>query len=132
MQKLKYLFTASYKDGTTYVQNAEDRSVTEPEKRSCFFDIDHSKLETFTLTGDGHEYLVDLRDGHFESDGVPFFVYDEWEPVVRKLVFFRQHKHTIEQTKEKDTELSHTITYLLGWEAVNAKGITYQKIIQII
>jgi hypothetical protein len=35
---LKYLFTASFRDGKIYQQNEEDISVVDPSK-SCFFDI---------------------------------------------------------------------------------------------
>jgi|SRR5665213_344168 len=124
---LKYLFTAVYKDGTTYVQTPDDRSVIEPDKRSCFFDVKQDDVETFTLTGDGHSYLVDLRDGHFEIDGVPFQMHEEHLSDFR-LVFFRRHTHQYQQSTL--SELSHEMVYRMGWQCT-VDGENYQEIMQI-
>lgn len=123
---LKYLFTVTYKDGSTYEQNSEDRSITEPEKRSCFFDVHQDDVATFTLKGDGHSYTVDLRDGHFEVDGVPFAMHEEKLSNFR-LVFFRHHTHGFNQAYE---ELSHEIVYRMGWQCT-VDGENYQKVMQI-
>ena len=144
MQTLKYIFTAGYKDGTVYKQNAEDRSVKEPEKRSCYFDIDHDKLAYFILTGEDHEYGVDLRDGHFEIDGVPFEMQQEHKKVLPngktqliplkdfRLIFFREHTHYFKmQVKSgKQTEVKHEIVNKLGWQCT-VDGQNYQQIMRI-
>lgn len=124
---LKYLFTCEYNDGTVFEQNEEDRSSQDPLK-SAFFDIKHEILVKFTLTGNGHEYSVDLLDGHFEVDGVPFFMYEGELQNVR-LVFFRRHRHTI-NTGEME-ELSHIITYRIGWQANEPDGKNVQRIMEI-
>jgi len=74
--KLKYLFTAGYSDGEQFAQTVEDVS-TKDEKRNAFYDVDHSRLDWFTLLGNGKAYAVDLRDGHLEIDGNKFFLGDD-------------------------------------------------------
>lgn len=124
---LKYLFTAEYTDGSVFVQNPEDRSQIEPEKRSAYYDIDHSKLVKFSLQGEGHIYSVNLHTGHFEVDSVPFYMHEE-NLGGFKLIFFRRHTHQYNQeTKE---ELGHSIVYQIGWQCfVNGKN--YQKVMNI-
>ncbi len=136
---LKYQFTAKYKDGTTFEQNAEDKSAIEPEKRSAFFDVDHSKLMTFTLNGAGHSYMVDLEDGHFEIDGVPVVMHEK--PIKDlKLIYYRQHTHEYRVTKatqgavEREVapkELSHQIAFVLGWQCT-VDGENVQQVIRIV
>lgn len=131
---LKYLFTAIYSDGSVYEQNPEDRSIKDPEKRSCFYDLDHSKLVAFILKGDGHEYGVDLRDGHFEIDGVAFKMHEDNTLSGFKLVFFRQHTHSFNQRLDgmsQPVELSHQIVYRMGWQATTPQGKNYQQVMQI-
>ena len=125
---LKYLFTAEYKDGTSYLQNKEDISILEPDKRSCFFDVKQSEVKRFWLEGEGHKYLVDLIDGHFEIDGVPFKLHDENLKDFR-LIFFRRHRHQF--NRETREELSHETTYRLGWQTNNEKGENIQRVMEI-
>lgn len=73
---LKFLFTAHYSDGTSYKQNEEDRS-TQDSTRSAFYDIDQEKLIAFELTSPESNIFVDLRDGSFSVNGLPFLIYDE-------------------------------------------------------
>lgn len=129
---IKYLFTAKYNDGTEYKQTPEDRSITEPEKRSCFYDVDHSKLERFELHGEGREYAVDLKDGHFEINGVPFFAHEE-EPIQdMRLIFWRKHKHSFNQKadgSELPKETSHEVSYIIGWQGTHA-GKNINRIVE--
>lgn len=127
---LKYLFTAEYKDGSIFHQNAEDKSSREPEKRSAFFDVRQEELKSFTLTGAGHSYKVDLSDGHFEVDGVPFRMHEEQDLSGFRIIFFRQHTHSFNQTREKTTEIAHDIVYRLGWQCT-VKGQNYKQVMQI-
>jgi len=122
---LQYLFSATYLDGTTYLQNKSDISVTNP-KRSCFFDLKPSQLKTFQLNGKGHTYLVDLTDGHFEIDGVPF-TFHEYPLTNIKLIYFRRHTHNFNTAME---EQSHTICYRMGWQA-EENGKQIQRIMEI-
>lgn len=142
--KLKYLFTATYKDGRVYQQNAEDKSLIEPEKRSCFFDIaqDIDKLASFVLKGDGHEYGVSLIDGHFEIDEIPFFMHeghikDVGEKKILmplkdfRLIFFRQHtrSYKVALYANEQKEIDHKIIYRMGWQCT-IDGKNYQEIMQ--
>jgi hypothetical protein len=133
---LKYLFTAEYKDGSLYQQNADDKSVKEPDKRSCYFDVDQDNLVGFVLRGKDHTYGVDLRDGHFEVDGVPFFMKESnkgimfhleelpnGKPVAiplqnLRLIYWRRHTHDIQTNikTEEQKETDHQVVFKLGWQ----------------
>ena len=127
MEKLKYLFRVTYLDGSTYHQNPEDRSVTEPDKRSCFFDVKQDEVATFTLEGDGKRYLVDLRDGHFESDGEITYPDEQGAELgPRRLIFYRQHTHSTSAEGN-----GHTVVYFMGWQATDTKGKNQQHIIAL-
>ena len=138
---LKYTFKALYKDGTTYNQNKEDISVSDP-KKSCFFDLQQDRIRSFFVYNDEHTYSVNLEDGHFEVDGVPFCMHTDHVknfPGGRqlamplkdfRLIFFRQHVHDIKVTVEKNEEIDHRITYNIGWQCT-VDGKNYQEVMQI-
>ncbi len=108
--QLKYRFVALYKDGTIYEQNAQDVSVTNPQK-SCFYDIDVPALRAFALYGpDGTEYLVDLQDGHFEINEIPFFLHNEPCSDFR-LIYFRRNILNF-----GEIEPSHAVSFNFGWQ----------------
>lgn len=142
MQTLKYLFTVTYNDGTIYQQNAEDRSLKEPEKRSCYFDLDQDNIASFVLKGNGHEYGVYLKDGHFTVDGLPFLMSEgHWHTDTEgkrqllplqnlKLVFFRQHTHHFQVGAHTQKETAHEIVYRMGWECQMSCGHTQREIMQ--
>jgi hypothetical protein len=124
---LKYLFTAQYTNGTTYQQNAEDVSHQDP-LRSCFYDVDHTQLASFSLTDGQTVYTVSLQDGHFEVNGVAFAMHDPQTPLTdRRLIFFRQHTHTFNAGY---AELSHAIEYQMGWQANDAQGKNVQHVMR--
>ena len=138
--KLQYLFTAVYKNGTTFQQNTEDVSAKEPG-RSAFFDVDQSKLQQFILAGpqdagkkDQHTYRVDLTDGHFEVDGVPFFFHFRRFPMSFRLIFFRLHREH-RQGDLKSNEIlgeASECHYRLGWVAYNPlMGEDMQRVMEI-
>ena len=122
---MKYLFIVTYKDGTEYRQNQEDVSITDPI-RSCYFDIKQDEVARFSLVGNGHVYSVDLIDGHFEVDSVPFRFYEL--PIENlRLVFWRQHTH---QFNLQHQEKGHDIVYRMGWQALDDKGENVQRIME--
>jgi len=123
---LKYRFTALYTDGSTLEQNEGDVSSTDPD-RSAFYDIDHSRLQAFAVQGGGHVYGVDLTNGQFGIDGVPFRMHEGPLSDIR-LIFFRRHTHTI---NAQHKELAHQIVYRLGWQALNAEGENVQRVMEI-
>lgn len=143
---LKYSFTATFLDGNVIEQDPDnDVSKVDP-KRSAFYDVlEHEKkspLVSFVLKGEGHEYGVDLRDGHFEIDGVQFFMHEghlHSMPSGKKvmmpltafeLVFFRNHTHSFEVSQKGNQEVSHQIVYRMGWKSKARCGHDEQQIMQ--
>lgn len=131
---LEYLFSASFKDGSTYSQNAEDISNIEPSK-SCFYDVlqlekDNKNPVLIFCISDGEKtYLVDLRDGRFDINGASFYLHDVEESLNNmRLVYFRRHWHTLSFGGEQK---EHFIAYILGWQANGANGENIQKTITI-
>jgi hypothetical protein len=130
---LKYLFSALYADGTCYEQGYDDQSVQDP-RRNAFFDIHYQpfkpeeELVTFALheVGGSHTYTVDLRDGHFEVDEIPFRM---WEGAVQgcRLVFWKRHTHAFNQALE---EQEHEIVYRIGWQAL-INGENIQRVLEV-
>lgn len=128
---LKYLFAVMYKDGSIYRQNAEDVSVKD-KTRSCFFDVRQDEVETFTLIGNG-QFTVYMNDGHFEVNGVPFFMHDSGLGLKDfRLIFYRQHEHKFNingnGTKE---QLSHDISYCIGWQTNDENGMNVKRIMEV-
>ncbi len=98
--KLSYLFECHLNDGTLIQQTEEDVSTIDPT-RSAYYDVVQRKadVEAFGIFNDQHTYAVDLRDGHFEIDGVPFFIMSGdpglAEDQKLELVYFRRHIQTM-------------------------------------
>lgn len=125
---LKYTFQVTYKDGTIYTQNPEDISVTD-STRSCFYDVKQEEVKSFFLFNDEHNFSVNLEDGHFELDGVPFLMHEENDMLKDfRLIFWRRHTHSFNQ--ENGEELSHNVVYRFGWQCT-VDGKNYQQIMQI-
>lgn len=128
---LKYLFGVRYRNQSEFFQSPDDISAQDPA-RSAFFDVDLEEVELFQLEGEGHKYLVDLRDGHFEIDGVPIFVGSPDEnglPTTRRLQFFRRHWHSFDVAQRKET--THEIAYFLGWKGRDAAGAEIERMIAV-
>ena len=126
MAKLKYLFQAEYKDGTLFDQNHHDTSVTDPQK-SAYFDVKQDQLKSFHLIGNGNKFTVNLEDGHFEVNGVPFAMHEE--PLSNfRLIFFREHTHIYNVSSSQ--EQTHTVVYLLGWQTTH-KGKNIKRVMRI-
>lgn len=124
--QLKYLFIAGYKDGTYYTQNQEDMSEKDP-KRSCFYDINQEELSRFVLYDDINTFVVDLIDGHFEVNGIPFFMHDI-ELKDFRLIYFRRHRHHFNLDNE---ELAHEVSFRLGWQANDKDDKNHQRVMEI-
>lgn len=128
---LKYLFTAEYIDGTLYQQGPDDVSTQRPDK-SAFFDVHYQPLKPeedlvrFSLMGEGHRYTVDLRDGHFEVDGLPFRMTEGAQTGCR-LVFWKRHTHSFNQARQ---ESAHEVVYRIGWQALIA-GRNEERVMEI-
>lgn len=116
---LRYRWTAFYNDGQRLVQDALDVSATDP-KKSAFFDVDHSRLQSFRLSAKTGRHFVEvnLQDGTFLVDGLQLVLNDDEIPEATEgleLVFFRRHFHEISD----GAETSHRIVFRVGWKASN-------------
>lgn len=136
-ETLKYLFKATFKDGTIIEQTPDDRSSVEPMTRSAFFDVlEHEKvsqLTRFELFGEGHRYAVCFPDGHFETDGLPFKMHEgPLEFAGLRLIYFRNHtRHFAAGTgPQAGGQIGHELVYRIGWQ-YTMKGHNYQQVMQI-
>lgn len=76
---LKYLFRATFNDGTVYEQSPDDRAKFH-DRGSAFTDVMDriAEVRLFSLHDDnpGPLLMVDLADGHFEVDGIRIYAQD--------------------------------------------------------
>lgn len=146
-------FEADFKNKTTYIQGAEDKSISVKGK-NAFYDILQRMDEVVkfhvVITQDNLEtarWSVDLQDGHFEHNGDIFYVHDQdidGKPFVNptgpfKLIFFRSRSEKANVTFNIQTKkvmkvegaTSEVKMYFIGWrtDTQNEPGI--KKIIAI-
>ncbi len=152
---LKYLFKATFTDGSTFEQPADDKSLLE-DNRSSFFDFlqesASKQLKTFELKENTRlfptTYLVDLTDGHFEINGAKIIATPEQNltksPQEYRLVYFREVKQFASVSAymrkegtglipvlDNNLENGHTeIVFFIGWQCTIAKK-NYQQLIGI-
>lgn len=126
---LKYLFIVEYKDGSVYRQNMADLPVIK-KTGSSFSDVRMEDVSRFYLVDAKNVFCVDLNDGHFEVNKIPFYMHDQGEGLKDfRLIFYRQHTHSFNiGTKE---ELLHEINYCLGWQTNNEQGNNIKRIMEI-
>jgi hypothetical protein len=127
---LKYLFICVFTDGTRIEQDEKDASKL-MEGKSQFYDVlqaveQGKKIQYFMLVGNGHVYTVDLLDGHFEINGLPFKTHEENHFTDYRIIYFRRHFH--DATNEGFT--NHRIEYHLGWQTT-FQGKNYKRFIVI-
>jgi len=119
-----YLFECILNDGTIIKQTPEDQSPTDPTK-SAFYDVELriGEVMFFGVFSSEHSYVVDLRDGHFEIDGVPFQIDGVVSPDLQ-LIYFRRQRIWI----TGGTETAHTTEYHLGWSGL-VNGVQIRRTI---
>lgn len=132
---LKYLFQATYKDGSIYKQNKEDRSLHHAHG-SSYTDVKQDQLKSFFLFDNKNTFSVNLEDGHFEVNGVPFFMHANDALKNYRLIYFRNvQQHLTMQIKDrKEISREQTqgrIIYLLGWQTNDEKGNNIQRVMEI-
>lgn len=132
-----YSFTAFFEDGSVVFMDhtKEDSDKSELcEQGSKFTDVlkksEESKLISFVLHNEKQTVGVDLRDGHFEINTVPFFQHrpelDEYSNF--RIIYYRtvnSHQNTV--TKETFTEV---VSYTIGWQTTH-NGENIQKTLTI-
>ncbi len=135
MDAPNYLFfAATFADGTQIFQDEGDNSKLDVS-RNCYFDVLQKQLDSplvcFILAGEGYPtFGVDLRDGHFEVNGVPFFQHAE--PLKDfKLVYFRNVSQHRTFTAGKEPVDTAELGYDLGWTA-EYKGEDVKRFMRIV
>ena len=132
---LDYLFTAAFDDGTALQQNPDDISLIEPATRSCFYDLVQAQeagkiLMLFSLSNGDNVYTLDLRDGYFFVNDIPFRATPEGFPgdfSALRLIYHRTHQHHF---NPDFTEVGHDMQYVFGWQTtIGSKN--YQQTLTI-
>lgn len=129
-------FVATFADGSQIVQTAEDAGTV--EGRNCYYDVLQRQKEVplicFVLAAENYPtFGVDLRDGHFEVNGVPFFQHTQ--PLKDfSLVYFRnvsQHRTVrVDGTGEPDDWAE--VGYDIGWKTENDGGEAVERVMRIV
>lgn len=160
MKNLKFLFEAEFFDNKPkYKQNQQDASITElPKKdengilqgRSAFYDLrdDVAKgnIKRFSLVETylsllPRRFTVDLADGHFEINGIPFQAMSDRPlpamPEKFTLIYFRfvQQDQIVKYQLKTGQILStkpgeRRVEYMIGWQCT-ISGKNYQQTIVI-
>ena len=148
---LTYLFEADFSDGTTYKQGLDDKPLE--GSGSSFSDvmkrIDDVIVFHLARISDGQRFTVDLRDGHFECNGVTFNVGQPLPKLPDKfqLIYFRicgvQSNYPVKIVADpssstgtrpvvgESTSQNHHVKYhKLGW-ICEINGKEYQQIILV-
>src|SRR5471030_1660418 len=119
---LSYLFEAHLNDGTLIQQTEEDISQIDP-LRSAYYDVIQRKddIVAFGIYNNDHTYAVDLRDGHFEINGAPFYVMSGDPKLTEnqkyELVYFRRHVQTM-VVGAVEFEEESPVEYFIGWKTI--------------
>ena len=130
--EFRYLFRAVYDDGSFFDQTHED--VSSKGVGTCFSDVEHDRLSQFQLISvDGDDcYTVSLHDGHFEVNGVQFFMHDE-ELFNFRVIYFHRHRRHHRTTEDGEyVQVAHEVSYRLGWQANDRRGNNVQRIMEVV
>ncbi len=133
---LKYLWEATFKDGTMISQPPDDRYSKHDDKAehnpSAFRDLlDHqetSELEFFALVGQDRQiYAVSLDTGEFFVNGTTFMLDQPLEELKdRKLIYFRTNRVNMQ------THDQYTHAFNFGYEGKHPEsGKIVKKVITI-
>lgn len=131
-QPLKYLFTAIYKDNTTFKQPEDDKSKNHTEgaewNPSSFRDVDQDNLHYFALEENPEDLLngnyrvvVDLETGLFIINGQVVQLHDQNDVLGKlKLIYFREVQKDFIDGEEQEARVTK---YFVGWETITGKKI---------
>jgi hypothetical protein len=130
----KYLFTATFQDGSVVKQTQEDRSAS-AEGKNAFYDVLQriGEIESFSIEGENIKASVDLNTGRFTLNNIMFQATDpsvisKLEDVTHfRLVYFKRHRHNFGNDNQ---ELSHDIEHHIGWQTT-IDGKNYQQTISL-
>lgn len=128
-------FEADFEDGTTYVQGADDSSI-DTEGKNSFYDILQREKDVVTfriVKDDGNTLSVNLHDGHFEVNGVPFFAHPQFTTVKTplKLIYFKEMHQNFHQGDNEPFEIKVN-RYFIGWEGEGTNGKNVKQTIAVV
>lgn len=135
--ELKYLFVAEFANGYRILQNFEDKSSKDPLKSEFYDVLEYEKKSPLIKFSIGHtkedkSASVDLIDGHFELNGIPFFLHlnlPSPNPKFR-IVYYRIRTEQLTMTGNDRIPSSLDPSYMLGWQST-IEGKNYQEVIII-
>lgn len=135
-----YSFTALYEDGTIIEL---DRFDPEGDKCLCredgtgsrFTDVKEkekeSKLVSFVIHNDHYSAGVDLTDGHFEINSIPFWQHrpdlDGYQDF--RVIYYRTVQQTISQSGEVLS--GEVMAYVVGWQTNDEDGFNVKRFVRI-
>lgn len=135
-----YSFTATFEDGSTVELNSKDENDDVSLSRtdgtgSRFTDVlekeKESKLISFVIHNDEKSVGVDLRDGHFEINGIPFWQHrpDRENYQDFRVIYYR----TVQQYANVGLEITSAqeIATAVGWQTNDDNGKNVQRVILI-
>ena len=122
-----FRFVATFADGTQIAQNEEDVSPMD-ETKNCYFDVlqrtaNNDPPVCFVITDGTRVFGVDLRDGHFEINGLPFFLHKPEMPHERftdfQLLYYRDVRQEVLASANGAAPLRAWVSaYTIGWTTV--------------
>lgn len=133
-----YSFTATFEDGSVVELNHKEENGDFSESKeggSRFTDVlekeKESKLISFVLHNDQISAGVDLRDGHFELNGVPFFVHRPDREFYKdfRIIYYRTIQRCIDQDSGEEIDANVT-GYTVGWQ-VTHNGQNVQRTVTV-
>lgn len=123
---MKYKFKAIYKDGTEYNQNPEDVSISNPLK-SCYYDVDQSKLKIFALYNDSTVAAVNLENLSFNINGANILLHEPELSIENiRLIYYRRNKIVFGPQSKNES-----VTFNIGWQG-NINGENIKRIVTLI
>lgn len=133
-----YSFTATFEDGSVVELNHKEENSDFSQSKeggSRFTDVlekeKESKLISFVLHNDQISAGVDLRDGHFELNGVPFFVHRPDREFYKdfRIIYYRSMQQTYNQSSGETT--GQCLGYVIGWQCNDKDGSNIQRTVII-
>lgn len=155
-----YGYTATFEDGTQIVHEhtVEDGDKSKIfENKTLFTDIQFKSgdlkednplfegkpelftemmenkvpLISFVIHSDEQMVGVDLRDGHFEINGIPFWQHrqDMLQYKDFRVIYYRTVSHNMDANNNYNN--SEIICYAIGWQTTNAKGENVQSVVLV-
>lgn len=136
----RFLFKAYFTDGTVYEQGEADASLWVKDK-SSFFDVlfleknGENPLLRFELSNGVNTYAVNLKDGSFEVNNVPFVIMNKPEISENfiltnyRLIFFRRVTKIFSPNNMYQGE---KIEFNFGWQANDPSGNNIKQIMTIL